>query len=104
MGSSIPDPAAPDLAAAFSKPADADPNLVPDALVRRAVLQLRSFGTFNQGQVRHFLPCWHHFRELNADQMLAIVATFPPGEDQAPRHWVDPGSGPGYEAPAGGGE
>jgi len=51
--------------------------------VRRAVLQLRAWGgeDLNQGQVRRILPTWRHYGVLSPDEMLAVVGSFPPGED-----------------------
>lgn len=82
MVDSIPDQPAPDLAAAFSKPSGADPNPPPTEIERLAVLDLRAYaGDVNQGRARRVLPYWQRFEELSADEMLAVIETFPPGED-----------------------
>lgn len=79
---------------------------------RRALLQLRAFAVadLNQGGVWRVLPYYRHFGELSADEMLAIVDAFPPGEDpertvkrasdetaDTGTHWIDTGSSSGYE-------
>ena len=95
MNDSVPTPEPnPDV---FSKPAG-DPNPLPadTDLVRRAVLQLRGFGDdLNQGTVRRLLPYWRHFRELSAQEMLAVVDQFPdgPAGDDTEAGVIMPGGG-----------
>lgn len=74
-------------------------------LERRAVLATLAYaGNVNQGRARSALPFWQHFKDLSADEMLAVIEMFPPDDQpSAPvepvdtgTHWVDLGTGPGY--------
>jgi hypothetical protein len=49
--------------------------------VRRALLRLRAFGDLDRAQVRKILPMWRNFTDLTPAELLAIIASFPPGDD-----------------------